>query len=195
MTVSKRTRFEVLKRDNFTCRYCRSTEDQLTIDHVIPTALGGSDSPDNLVTCCADCNSGKTSTSPTEGMVDDVHETDMKWAGAMKRAAEVAAANRNLARIYVEAFDFSWGDSVPPDYETSLEMIRAAGLPEAEMIDAANIAMGAQHVFSGRFRYFCGVCWRKVADLQDIARAILDVDQVEDMVTGISDSMSMERFE
>jgi len=26
MAVSKRTRFEVLRRDNHTCRYCRSTE-------------------------------------------------------------------------------------------------------------------------------------------------------------------------
>ena len=40
MAVSKRTRFEVLRRDNFTCRYCRSTDNELTVDHVTPVALG-----------------------------------------------------------------------------------------------------------------------------------------------------------
>ena len=59
MAVTKRTRFEVLRRDNYTCRYCRSTEHSLTIDHVTPVALGGSDDPSNLVACCRDCNSGK----------------------------------------------------------------------------------------------------------------------------------------
>ena len=57
MAVSKRTRFEVLKRDNYTCRYCRSEENPLTVDHVVPTALGGSDAPDNLVAACKDCHS------------------------------------------------------------------------------------------------------------------------------------------
>lgn len=32
MAVSKRTRFEVLRRDDYTCRYCRSRENALTID-------------------------------------------------------------------------------------------------------------------------------------------------------------------
>ena len=39
MAVTKRTRYEVMRRDNFTCRYCRSTEGELTVDHVTPVAL------------------------------------------------------------------------------------------------------------------------------------------------------------
>lgn len=41
MSVSKRLRFEVLRRDNHTCRYCGSSapEVKLTIDHVVPVAL------------------------------------------------------------------------------------------------------------------------------------------------------------
>jgi hypothetical protein len=31
MAVSKRTRFEVLRRDNYTCRYCRSAENSLRV--------------------------------------------------------------------------------------------------------------------------------------------------------------------
>ena len=48
MAISKRTRFEVLRRDNYTCRYCRSTESELTLDHVTPVALGGTDEITNL---------------------------------------------------------------------------------------------------------------------------------------------------
>ena len=61
MAVSKRTRFEVLRRDNHACRYCGRTapEVKLTLDHVVPVSLGGTDDPDNLVAACHDCNSGE----------------------------------------------------------------------------------------------------------------------------------------
>ena len=49
MAITKRTRFEVLRRDKYTCRYCRSADGELTIDHVTPKALGGHDEPGNLV--------------------------------------------------------------------------------------------------------------------------------------------------
>src|SRR5438045_4098958 len=64
--ISKRLRYEILRRDNHACRYCGATapDTPLTVDHVVPTALGGGDDPTNLVTACADCNGGKTSTTP-----------------------------------------------------------------------------------------------------------------------------------
>lgn len=61
MSVSKRTRFEVFKRDKFTCQYCgKSAPDiVLHIDHIEPKASGGSDDILNLVTSCQACNLGK----------------------------------------------------------------------------------------------------------------------------------------
>lgn len=57
-------RFEILKRDNFTCRYCgRNVNDdgiKLCVDHVKPRNRGGKDNPDNLVTSCSECNAGKS---------------------------------------------------------------------------------------------------------------------------------------
>jgi len=58
-------RFMTMRRDNFTCRYCgRSpiSDESVTlqIDHVIPRSKGGLDELSNLVTSCAECNSGKT---------------------------------------------------------------------------------------------------------------------------------------
>lgn len=63
--LSKRIRFEVFKRDSFTCQYCgrKAPEVVLQVDHIEPRAEGGEDSILNLVTSCADCNSGKGATT------------------------------------------------------------------------------------------------------------------------------------
>lgn len=62
MPMSKKTRFEVFKRDSFACRYCgaRAPSVVLHVDHVIPVAAGGDDRLINLVTACFDCNAGKS---------------------------------------------------------------------------------------------------------------------------------------
>lgn len=61
MALSKRLRFEVFKRDSFTCQYCgrKAPDVILHVDHVDPKSGGGSDDLLNLVTSCLDCNSGK----------------------------------------------------------------------------------------------------------------------------------------
>jgi hypothetical protein len=63
-SLGQAKRFEVLKRDNFTCQYCgrnvREHKVVLVIDHVTPRKRGGSDSMDNLITACVDCNAGKS---------------------------------------------------------------------------------------------------------------------------------------
>lgn len=75
--LSVRTRFEIFKRDNFTCRYCsRTTPDVvLEIDHVVPVAEGGSDDPMNLVTACWQCNSGKSDVPLSQAITgEDPHD-------------------------------------------------------------------------------------------------------------------------
>lgn len=61
MGASRTTRFYVLSRDLFRCRYCGRGPRQveLEVDHVYPKSRGGTDDPDNLVTACFDCNRGK----------------------------------------------------------------------------------------------------------------------------------------
>lgn len=59
--IQDKKRFEVFKRDNFTCQYCggRPPGVILTIDHILPLASGGTDDIENLITACELCNSGK----------------------------------------------------------------------------------------------------------------------------------------
>jgi hypothetical protein len=103
MAVSKRLRYEILRRDNHACRYCGATAPgvKLNVDHVIPQALGGSDKPTNLVTSCADCNAGKTSSMPNATPVADIDQDDFR------RAAELRQA---------ELTDHLWRGGYPPQW-------------------------------------------------------------------------------
>lgn len=59
--IGKKLRFEVFKRDNFTCQYCGATAPEaiLHVDHMNPVAGGGTNDILNLVTSCEACNLGK----------------------------------------------------------------------------------------------------------------------------------------
>lgn len=59
--ISKKIRFEVFKRDKFTCQYCgRSAPDVvLEVDHIKPVSKGGENDLLNYVTSCYECNRGK----------------------------------------------------------------------------------------------------------------------------------------
>lgn len=89
MAVSKRLRYEILRRDNHACRYCGATapDTKLNVDHVIPQSLGGHDKPDNLVTSCVDCNAGKTSSMPNATPVADVDQEAFRQSAAERQAA------------------------------------------------------------------------------------------------------------
>lgn len=60
--ISKRLRFEVLKRDAFTCQYCgkQPPDTVLHLDHIVPVSKGGKNTLLNLITSCCDCNLGKS---------------------------------------------------------------------------------------------------------------------------------------
>lgn len=62
---SLRTRFRVLKRDNFSCRACGQSPSTrpglvLHVDHITPWSKGGATVDDNLQTLCEPCNLGKS---------------------------------------------------------------------------------------------------------------------------------------
>lgn len=60
--ISKKLRFEVFKRDSFTCQYCgkKAPDVILHVDHINPVSKGGDNAIVNLITSCAECNSGKS---------------------------------------------------------------------------------------------------------------------------------------
>jgi hypothetical protein len=191
MAVSKRVRYEVLKRDNHTCRYCGATapDTTLTVDHVTPTALGGTDDPSNLVTACRDCNAGKASTSPTAELVADVKQLDMKWASAIRRVAQARARQHKKCDTYVNKFNDAWltyhtssGEVYRPDgWRHSIERFYDLGVPIDEITRCALIALGNDRIRSGdTFRYFAGCVWRVVTEMQEAAKELLDGEAATD---------------
>ncbi len=61
--ISKKLRFLVFERDNYTCQACgRTPKDdgvKLSPDHIIPVDWGGDTTLENLQALCRECNEGK----------------------------------------------------------------------------------------------------------------------------------------
>ncbi|MFE4867661.1 HNH endonuclease [Streptomyces sp. NPDC056682] len=188
MAVSKRLRYEILRRDNHTCRYCGATAPNvpLRVDHVTPVALGGTDTPDNLVTSCEPCNSGKSSATVDSAVVADVSENALRWAAAMKQAADDMRGQQAPKVAYREAFKESWNGwtredgwktvhvELPDAWKGSLDAFYEAGLPQEVWPDIIEKAMTNPTVrVDNTFRYACGIGWRMVKELQERARKIV----------------------
>lgn len=60
--ISKKTRFEVFKRDGFKCQYCGAAAPDvlLEIDHIQPVSMDGAHDILNFLTACKGCNAGKS---------------------------------------------------------------------------------------------------------------------------------------
>lgn len=187
MSISRALRYQVLRRDNHACRYCGATapDVKLTVDHVTPTALGGSDEPANLVTACSACNGGKAATPPDAAQVEDVNAAALHWAAAMRIASETIAADRlsrdSIRADFLEAWqDWTYAGSdgerhtieLPNSWPNSIDSLVKAGLGVADIVDAVDIAMRAERV-KETFRYFCGVAWSMVRELQELTHEVL----------------------
>ncbi len=175
MALSKRSRFEVLRRDNFTCRYCHETTTPLTIDHVLPVALGGTDEPTNLVTACRDCNAGKSSTAPDSVLVADVDADALRWSRARSVAIARLAGERADAeaarRPFVEAW-LRWdvsGGFLPADWKSRIDSWLAEGILPDQLLDALDIALRhGQLPDHAVFRYMAGIVKNWITEL-DVA--------------------------
>lgn len=188
MAVSKHLRFEIFRRDNRTCQYCgaRGPETPLTVDHVTPTALGGTDEPSNLVTACEPCNTGKAAVPPDAALVADVDATALRWSAAMKQAAAEMEARDAGREEYHQTFREAWDSwhymhngerhtyDLDTEWQATLDRFRGAGLPASAWPAIVDAAMGSTGVkVSNLFRYACGIGWRHVTEIQERARAIL----------------------
>ncbi|MER7788582.1 HNH endonuclease [Streptomyces sp. NPDC097640] len=203
MAVSKRLRYEILRRDNHTCRYCGATAPDvpLRVDHVTPVALGGSDEPSNLVTACQDCNSGKTSSTVDSATVADVADDALRWAAAMKQAAEKLREQETPKLEYRDAFLAEWNRwhvgkdetkkvPLPNDWKQAMDRFRVAGIPTWMWADIVDISMANEKVKpENTFRYCCGIAWNKVTELQAEARRIVGAQPTTEPVAPPSSAL------
>lgn len=177
MALSKRTRFEVLRRDGFRCTYCGAapTEKELHVDHVVPVALGGGDLPNNLTTACADCNLGKASTSPSEVTVAAVSQTVATVAATRERVIELANAQADALDEYEFQVLAIW-DSYVPQYRHGyahppefgyIDNWFKAGIPLGVVEKGIRVAVGTSHIaWPGKARYAAGVIRNTMTELE-----------------------------
>lgn len=185
MSVSRRLRYEVLRRDGHRCRYCGASapDAPLTVDHVVPVALGGPDEPSNLVTACADCNAGKSSSSPDAPIVEAVTEDALRWSRAMRDAAEIQSfRTAEIEHVCADLDDrwCGWTDPQgqpmprPRDWRESIRAFIAAGLDAEVIYEMAEVAFAKENLYNAKvWKYFCGCCWRRIRERQEIAAALI----------------------
>mgnify|MGYP002622596749 CR=1 FL=1 len=172
MSISKKKRFDVFRRDSFTCQYCgkRPPGVVLEVDHIQPVSKGGSDEEYNLITSCFDCNRGKTNTDiiteapkPVEDLVAEQSE----------KIAQLAAFNELLMQTEdirekaVERINKYWSGQLQCQLSgkqlASIRMFYKRLNYEA-IVDAidATVSRCSSTSKSQVFKYFCGVCWNMI---------------------------------
>lgn len=168
MSVGKRLRFEILKRDNFRCCYCGKTAGatELHVDHVIPRAKGGSDEPSNLVTTCVDCNAGKSDVHLHE-LDDRVGTPAEEIRNRLAQAHALLDAQReveDMRTVLVEELEREWdnvvGVNMPITVKRALKNLVDKNTIEeiSKAIEAVSRAIESGRLRDGtsRAQYFFG---------------------------------------
>lgn len=172
-SMSKKLRFDVFKRDSFTCQYCGSHPPKvvLHVDHINPVSNGGENDIDNLITACDCCNFGKGAR-----LLSDIPQSlKDKAAELAEREEQIAGYNaillNKMNRIENESWDIAGALEGQDFIESYSKQDRQSikkfleRLPFPEVLDAA-ISANAKFSRSGprKFKYFCGICWAKIRE-------------------------------
>ena len=173
--LSKKTRFEVFKRDGFVCQYCGAHPPAvLEIDHIIAVKEGGGNDEANLLTACLDCNRGKgaipLSSAPKTlaGKAEEIKEREAQLLGY--REIMQQRTNRIDEDMWTVADALIKNASTNGLNRDWLRGIKTFNeqLPLHVVVDAADLAY-ARRPYSDRrrFLYFCGICWNKIREGND----------------------------
>lgn len=179
MSLSKRVRFEVFKRDLFTCQYCgrRPPDVVLEVDHVIARAEGGSDDPDNLCTSCFDCNRGKADKGlgEVQPAVDELARLEAmqemaERARLAQQQADAVAAKREAEQQSIDLVREWWrgiggGDGaefMESSIRTFLRRLTLDEILEAIHATERHWDRHPKTKVGDAWKYFCGCCWRLI---------------------------------
>lgn len=170
MAVSRALRFQVLRRDGYRCHYCGATaaDAKLTVDHVTATALGGTDTADNLVTACEPCNGGKSATPADAALVAQVQERDTQFRAAVADATQEDRERRWFAEAFLDAWDLG---ELPPGWKRTIDAYRQQGLAPDMWEEIISIARDKTNL-DDPFRYCCGIARNQVKKIQEAAATL-----------------------
>lgn len=171
-SISKKTRFDIFKRDSFCCQYCgaKPPEVVLELDHITPLALGGVDDKGNLITACQPCNRGK-SASPLQ----DIPPSLQDRADAIKeRRLQISAferlikqeAKRTESFINEVELEFQKGHPNQQFSQRFRGSVRRFldSLTPLEVVEAMSMAVSRVLDAEATTKYFCGICWKRIKE-------------------------------
>jgi len=173
MSISKKIRFEVFKRDGFTCQYCgkHPPEVILEIDHIKPKSKKGTDDINNLLTSCFDCNRGKSNIELKQIPSSLIENKEV----LLEREKQYLEYHKLLARIdrrinsEINKVDEVYSRHFP-DYclsegfkKTSVKMF-IEKLNVFEVCESMEKACMKIVDSNKAIKYFCGICWCKIKE-------------------------------
>jgi len=171
--ITKKQRFDIFKRDSFTCQYCGSKPPSvvLEVDHVIPVASGGDNQEENLLTSCFDCNRGKGARL----LSDAPDAVANKIAIKNEKAAQLKAFEKLLKQqkellnkkiaVVEHAFASETECSFTPKFSRSVGFFFEK-LPEPIVLDCMDIALNEHNDPEIILKYFCGCCWNRIREAE-----------------------------
>jgi hypothetical protein len=185
--LSSRTRFEVFKRDRFTCIYCGRKPPQVILhaDHVVSISEGGSDDPLNLVTSCEDCNLGKSNVPLESVLIIQTEGLEQRREKAQQLAALNAFLMEERQAIETAAVEIGtyWCDQCCSQFEDRgkqtligprLSRIKTllTQLPQTTILESIDIAFARMPAYGSRddlktWKYFCGVIRNKIQEAEN----------------------------
>ena len=178
--IPKKMRFEVFKRDKFTCQYCgrKSPDVVLEVDHIKPVAEGGTNDILNLVTACVDCNRGKSKTMLDDSTVIQKQQAQLELlAEKREQLAMMFEWRRELSNtddeVAIGLLNYlfeKYGTSLTDDKKARSEAIRFVKnswmncFGTEEILDAIDTASKQYGYAALALRRVGGICYNKRRD-------------------------------
>lgn len=170
--ITKRVRFEIFKRDSFTCQYCslKPPDVPIEIDHIVPVSKGGTNDDDNLITACFNFNRGKSNIellSVPEKTANKIEK--MKLAQKQyKDFSKILQKNEHQLNQEVKAIDnlysnFFNGWEFNERFKISVKNF-IKKLDYATVYSAMETACFKVKNEDKALKYFCGICWTKIRE-------------------------------
>lgn len=174
--ISTKTRFEVFKRDEFTCQYCGAIPPKviLHVDHIIAVAAGGVNKMDNFITSCQSCNLGKGARS-LKAIPQSLKDKAIEIA---EKEAQIIGYQKVMQAKHDRVEHESWlvCDVLQPNssadgfnknnFQSVINFVNRLGY--FEVLEAAEIANCKYSYNKSKcFLYFCGICWNRIKEEQN----------------------------
>jgi len=173
-SISKKIRFEVFKRDSFTCQYCgrKSPDIILEIDHIKPISKSGKNDMMNLITSCFECNRGKgakklTDSTEVSKKMEQAHllqERREQLKMALEWQEKLFEIENETAEKIKKYFENKTGAKITEIGFFILKQLLSK-YDFNEVINAINIAIKTYPNIQTAFNKIRGVCYMKKLEM------------------------------